>query len=94
MEIVAEFSFKKGKEFIEKHHKNELREVKEIISKVDATRFKNKISREKTMKGKELYSPIALNKEFKKLFSAKGWERQRINVKTNVSEKKREASYS
>jgi phage anti-repressor protein len=84
MEIVAEFSFKNGKEFIQKHHGTELKEVKEIISLVDASRFKIKISKEKTMKGRELYSPVALNKEFKRLFKEREWQTRRIQVKTYV----------
>lgn len=86
MEIIAEFSFKKGKEFIEKHHKAEFQEVRKIISLVDATRLKTKVSKEKTMKGKLLYSPIELNKEFKRLFNERGWESVRIDVKTYVQE--------
>ena len=86
MEIVAEFSFKKGKEFIGKYHSAEYQEVKDVIHSVDATRFKTKISKEKTMRGKELYSPIALNEEFKRLFVEREWERKRIQVKTVIKE--------
>jgi len=86
MEIVAEFSFNKGKEFIEKHHKLELQEVIDIISSVDASGFKTKVSKEKTMPGQLLYNPKQLNSEFKKLLKNKGWETKRIQVKTVVSE--------
>jgi hypothetical protein len=86
MEIVAEFSFNKGKEFIEKHHKPEFQEVIDIISSVDASHFKTKVSKEKTMPGRLLYNPKQLNNEFKKLLKNKGWETKRIQVKTVVSE--------
>jgi hypothetical protein len=86
MEIVAEFSFNKGKEFIEKHHKAEFQEVVDIISSVDASHFKTKVSKEKTMPGRLLYNPKQLNNEFKKLLKNKGWETKRIQVKTVVSE--------
>ena len=86
MEIIAEYSFKKGKEFIEKFHRLEFQEVKEVVSLVDASKFKTKVSEEKTMKGKMLYAPIEMNKEFKKLFSERGWEPIKIRVKTVVPE--------
>lgn len=86
MQIVARYSFKNGEDFLKKYHKPELNEVEEIISSIDASRLRTKISKEKTMKGKALYSPIALNKAFKKLFEEKGWETKRIRVKTFVPE--------
>lgn len=86
MQIVAQYSFKDGKKFIETHHKSKLKEVKAIVSSVDAASFKIKISKEKTMKGKALYSPIALNREFKKLFEKRGWKTKRIQVKTSIPE--------
>jgi hypothetical protein len=86
MQIVAQYSFKDGAEFIRKHHASELAEIKEIISLVKATHLKTKVSKEKTMPGKMLYSPIELNREFKKLFEERGWKTKRIKVKTFVSE--------
>ncbi|MEM2703247.1 MAG: BglII/BstYI family type II restriction endonuclease [Candidatus Bathyarchaeia archaeon] len=86
MEIIAEYSFNGGKEFIEEYHKAELLELKDIISSVDALRFKTKESKEKTMPGRLLYNPKELNKEFKRLLAQRGWETIRINVKTYVPE--------
>lgn len=86
MKIIAKFSFKSGKNFITKHHKKELREIEELISSVDASVLKTKISKEKTMKGKVLYSPIELNRKFKELFLKKKWKTVRINVRTEVPE--------
>lgn len=86
MQVVAQYSFKNGKEFIEKYHEQEINEVKDIILSVNASRFKTKISREKTMIGRALYSPIALNKEFKRLFRLKDWKTKRIQVKTSIPE--------
>jgi hypothetical protein len=54
MEIIAEYSFNKGKEFIEKHHKAEFENLKKVIGSVDASRCKTKVSEEKTMKGQML----------------------------------------
>ena len=89
MYVIAQYSFKRGKEFIEKHHKPELDEVKNIISSVEASKLKTKVSKEKTMKGKLLYSPRKLNKEFRKLFEERKWRtgtHARIEVKTYVPE--------
>jgi len=86
MQIIAEYSFKNGKTFIEQFHKAELEGIKEIISLVDAPRFKTKISKEKTMHGRKLFAPIEFNKEFTRLFELKGWQKSRISVRTTVPE--------
>jgi len=86
MEIIAEFSFNKGKEFIEKHHRAEIEELRYIILSVDASRFKTKVSEEKTMPGRLLYNPKELNSEFKRLLKERGWRKIRIQVKTVVPE--------
>jgi len=90
MEIIAEYSFNKGKEFIEKHHKSEFQDLKEIIASVDASKFRTKVSKEKTMNGQMLYNPKEMNKDFKKHLKARGWEIKRITVKTYVPEIDRE----
>lgn len=89
MRIIATYSFNHGREFIEKKHKAELQQVKKVISLVDAESRKTKISKEKTMKGKALYSPIMLNKEFKRLFSERGWSSHRIPMITEIPEIKK-----
>jgi hypothetical protein len=86
MEIIAEHSFNKGKEFIEKFHGLELQELRKIVHSVDASRFKTKVSKEKTMTGQMLYNPKEMNKEFKRLLKESGWEIRRITLKTFVPE--------
>jgi hypothetical protein len=93
MQIVAEYSFNNGKQFLEERHRSELDEVKGIISSVAGSRLKTKISMEKTMKGRALYNPKALNKEFRHLFEERQWrvgKFARIEVKTFVSEIRKE----
>ncbi len=82
--IAAEFSFNEGKKIINETYYNLLVEVKSIIYKVNASKCKIKTSKEKTMPGKIIYSPIALNKEFKKEFKNKNWN-LRIRQKCNYS---------
>lgn len=86
MEIIAQYSFNRGKEFIEENHKAELEELKEIIASVDATQCKTKVSEEKTMKGEMLYNPAQMNDLYRKRLKEKGWKVQRIRVKTTVPE--------
>ena len=52
-------------------------EIKSTITSVNANKMKTKISKEKTMKGKMLYSPGDINEAFKKEFSKKDWEENR-----------------
>ena len=78
MKIVGEYSFNGGKEYIEKNFPNLLKEVKKAIKNVDASKHKTKKSKEKTMKGKMLYSPTKLNKTFKAEFTKlKGWSNKK-----------------
>jgi hypothetical protein len=86
MEIIAEYSFNNGKTFIEKRHKVELANLKHVIASVDATACKTKVSKEKTMEGRMLYDPRAMNRCFKRLLKDEGWEVKRINTKTFVPE--------
>ncbi len=74
MRIVGIYSFNKGKEIIEKKHSALLKEIREIIESMDVSMYKNKKSKEKTMKGRMLYSPKELNKAFKNKFQKKDWQ--------------------
>ena len=73
MRIVAEYSFNNGATSIAKRWQKELDEICEAIAAVDAGKCRTKISREKTMPGKRLNDPKALNKEFKVAFGALDW---------------------
>jgi len=86
LEIIAEYSHKDGKNFIEKYHPKELQEIKEVISLVDASACKTKESEEKTMMGEMLYAPKRLNKRFKELFTEREWTPTKIKVKTTIPE--------
>lgn len=78
MRIVEIFSHLNGEEYILVHHKTEYLEIKEVIASVDATKLKTKISKEiGNKKGKLIWNPGAINKEFARLFQAKGWNSMR-----------------
>lgn len=72
MRVAAKFSFNDGEKRLE--NAPELAEVYEAVSKVDASVCLTKESTEKTMPGKMLYSPKALNKQCKTHFETSGWE--------------------
>ena len=83
MRVVEEFDHKAGKAFISGKFPKELEEIYEVISRVDLSRNKTKVSKEKTMPGQMLYSPIELNKAFKKEFESFNWssyKQNRINL--------------
>jgi len=74
MKIVGIYSFNRGYEIIKQKYPDLLAEVKKIVKRVDAQKYRTKTSREKTMRGQILYSPVALNKAFKREFSKLGWQ--------------------
>lgn len=78
MIIAGSFSFKGGGEHIERYYPNLLREIRNIIAAVDSASHKTKVSKEKTMPGKMLFDPKALNRTFKKKFKQAGWQSLRI----------------
>ncbi len=78
MIIAAEYSFNFGKEKIETEFPSYLKEIREVISNVDASLCKTKKSKEKTMPNKILFSPVELNNEFKKYFAPKGWKNYKV----------------
>lgn len=77
MKITQKYSHLNGEEYLLVHHKKLYEEIINTVDSIDATNFMNKESKEKTMKGKMLFSPIGLNKEFSKKFNAQGWNESR-----------------
>lgn len=75
MKIVYEYSHLGGAEILKLRYPKTEREVYGIISRVEAR--KSKISKEKTMVGKKLFSPIEMNRQFKKAFVEKGYRELR-----------------
>ncbi|MCZ7647128.1 MAG: restriction endonuclease [Planctomycetota bacterium] len=56
---------------------NTPREIRQVITCVDASKCKTKVSKEKTMKGKRIYDPKALNRQFKTEFAKQDWRESR-----------------
>jgi len=78
MRIGGIYSFKGGMAVMEAQFASELQQVRQAIAAVDATKHKTKVSREKTMPGKMLYSPGSLNKAFKQELEPLHWQGYKI----------------
>lgn len=78
MKIAETYSHLNGLEFLLVHKLALWKELKAVIAAVDANACRTKISREKTMKGKKLFSPIVMNQVFRKLLGQRGWLESRF----------------
>ena len=78
MIIVGKYSFNKGAEVVQEKYPELLDEVEKVIGAVDAEQSKSKVSKEKTLTGRMLYSPVELNKAFKQEFNPQGWINRKV----------------
>lgn len=79
MKIAQKYSHLNGEEYLIVHHESLYTEIENVITFIDAEIHRTKISKEKTMPGKKLFSPVDINKSFKTAFSAKGWHEDRYS---------------
>lgn len=79
MKIARMYSHLNGHEHILVHKPHVWDEISETISELDAEACRTKVSREKRMCGKLLYSPTDLNACFKAEFTARGWKESRTS---------------
>ncbi len=77
MQIAAQYSHLNGLEYMLVHHKALWDEIQDVITRVDAEACKTKVSKEKTMRGRLLYSPGDMNSEFETNFRGLGWTERR-----------------
>jgi hypothetical protein len=77
VKIAECYSHLNGYEFIRVHKPRLWKEIEQVIASVDAERCRTKVSKEKTMVGAKLYSPIGLNKAMDEEFRKRGWEQRR-----------------
>jgi len=76
-----------GLEFLLVHKPHLWQEIRDVVARVNARKCKTKISREKTMKGKVLYSPVGMNAEFRKRLKGQRWQESRVSYWVTRSEK-------
>ena len=87
MEIKARYSHLNGEEYLLVHRKQLWDEVKAVIAEVDAMACRTKVSKEKTMPGKMLFSPADMNRAFKDGLKARGWSERRSTFWLTADEK-------
>lgn len=83
MKMVQFYSHLNGHEYLMVHKPELWSEIEDSIKNVDAEKAFDKVSKEKTMRGRILYSPSKLNKLFKKEFEKHGWNEKRISYCVN-----------
>src|SRR6266404_2449971 len=87
MKIVKTYSHLNGLEYLLVHNNTLWSEVQGVIRSVDANACRTKVSKEKTMQGHVLFSPIDMNKAFTSFLAAKGWNESRVRYWVTHSEK-------
>jgi len=75
--VGAYYSHLNGYEYLAYNKPEILEEIQAVIALVDASKCRNKVSREKTKMGRLLYSPEDMNKFFKQLLKDRGWQEKR-----------------
>ncbi len=79
MKIARKYSHLNGEEYLIVHHNHLYKEIKDVITEIDAGKLQTKVSEEERKKGRKLFSPIELNLAFAKAFSKRGWTESRYN---------------
>lgn len=87
MKIAQVYSHLNGLEYLLVHRKRLWAEIKAVIRGVDAAACKTKVSEEKTMRGRLLFSPTAMNAGFKRLLHDKSWTESRVGYWVTRDEK-------
>ncbi len=79
MKLAKFYSHLNGHEWLLVHHPQIWREIKGIIRNIHAGSYKTKVSEEKGMEGRHLYSPKELNARFSQDFKQAGWGESRTS---------------
>jgi hypothetical protein len=87
MKISETYSHLNGLEFLLVHKPSLWEEIQSVIADVDANQCRTKISKEKTMKGKVLFSPVDMNASFNRLLREKAWDESRVSYWVTRKEK-------
>jgi hypothetical protein len=79
MRVVETYSHLNGLEYLLVHKSELWDEIREVIVAVDADSLEKKVSREKRMEGKRLFSPVAMNRAVREGVEARGWSESRTS---------------
>ena len=78
MKIVQYYSHLNGFEYLKYHRPHIWDDLEAVVGSVDAEKCRTKDSAEIRKKGRTLYSPIDMNKEFARLFAENKWSERRV----------------
>ncbi len=87
MKITETYSHLNGLEFLLVHKPGLWKEIEAVIAAVDAEKCRTKVSKEKTMKGRLLFSPIDMNAEFNRLLRIESWKESRVSYWVTKNER-------
>jgi len=87
MKIAETYSHLNGLEYLLVHKRSLWDEIRSVISAVDATACRTKVSKEKTMRGRILFSPVQMNLEFRRLLQQRYWQESRVSYWVTRSER-------
>jgi len=87
MKISETYSHLNGLEFLIVHKQHLWEEIKDVIARIDADKCKTKVSKEKKMKGRILYSPVEMNRRFKDRLRGLRWQESRVSYWVTKSAK-------
>ena len=93
MRVVYEYSHLGGSEILQVRYPEINHEIYAVINQITANR--TKISKEKTMRGKRLFAPTDMNKQFKQQFNQLGFKEIRDHYTITIpnSEKQIKGSF-
>ena len=94
MQIKAHYSHLNGEEYLLVHRKQLWEEVQTVIKEVDAFACRTKVSKEKTMQGKLLFSPADMNRAFSEGLSRLEWSGRRNTFWVTDDEKILRGTYA
>ena len=87
MKIAEIYSHLNGLEFLLVHKPDLWENIQSVIAEVDANNCRTKVSKEKTMKGRLLFSPVDMNAAFNQLLRNKSWDESRVSYWVTKNEK-------
>jgi hypothetical protein len=88
VKIQETYSHLNGLEYLMVHKPHLWKEIQDVVRLVDAEKCKTKVSKEKTIKGDRLYSPIEMNVNFARLLQGKRqWKESRVSYWVTSDEK-------
>jgi len=79
MRIVETYSHLNGLEYLLVHKPHIWTEIQNVVANINAAACKTKVSQEKRMQGRMLYSPKDMNSGMKNQFENLGWNEKRVS---------------